>query len=295
MYEKLDWQENENGSREATCPYTPDTDGENQRWTLAQDKEVEGAYLVSGPWCWLDDYKGNEDGVEAYVNEADALAAIEEHRHRHYVQHLESQLGRMQLLERHEDELREQAQKCQSKRAVWEDFKVCASDAKKQYDAACEELAKMAAMRPTHGPLFEKPADTTTGGEDAAGGAQAEAWRDADLQELVQHGAPQKVIDKMKARVPALTTIGQLADWMNAPHSKLTDLQGVGKVTAEKVADAQTAWFAANPDKCPRIDEGSEADMADDVPPADDTEADADGWEEADAENGVEDTAETGV
>ncbi|MDZ4341356.1 MAG: hypothetical protein U1E51_02830 [Candidatus Binatia bacterium] len=86
----------------------------------------------------------------------------------------------------------------------------------------------------------------------------AEAWRAVSVTELVGHGATQKAVDIIIQA--SMTTLGELSDFMAT--TEVDALDGVGEVTAEKVKGALTAWFAANPDKCPptKEDDGNDDD-----------------------------------
>lgn len=119
---------------------------------------------------------------------------------------------------------------------------------KKQWEEACAELARMALDGPG---LFDGPmvqtGDKLVPAETPA--PDPELWRAVPLSELEPHGLPMKIVEKLADLVPPIATLGDLAAFVATPNKRLTDLDGIGAASAQKIEDASAAWYAANPDK----------------------------------------------
>lgn len=82
------------------------------------------------------------------------------------------------------------------------------------------------------------------------------AWRELSLSVL---GLPEKMIEKLNEA--SLISLGQLADY-TAKGNLLTDVQGVGEASAQKIDDALDQFWAEHPEYCqptePACDEAAE-------------------------------------
>jgi hypothetical protein len=106
-------------------------------------------------------------------------------------------------------------------------------------------------------PGLTSPAETKTEAEPT----QEDAWREVPLHEALG-GLSIKIFDALKQA--NLTTVGQLADWINADggRNRLTDLAGIGKAKGEKIEEAMEKFWERRKDLIPKEEPPEESDVA---------------------------------
>lgn len=249
MYKKLEWNKQDDGSLQADSEYVPETDGERQSFVISETKD---GFMLTGHFPEEEGVEPTESYTERKLETVQVRADI--FNQQLYVSWLEEQAGKANILAKHEEQIRKQAAQCKDRLNDLNEAKEEVKSCKSMYEAACEELTRLASDKPTYGPLFEKNSKPVQ--PDPA----TEAWRKVSLQALVQHGAPKRSIDLMCDKAPPMDTIGKMSDYLAASeYNKLTDIDGIGQAGADKIVEAQAAWFAANPDMCPPIDDGADA------------------------------------
>lgn len=85
-------------------------------------------------------------------------------------------------------------------------------------------------------PQAQAPGDVTPTPDDD------ESWRAVDLRTL---DIDEKTLEKLAAK--DIVTLGNIADFTAAIQNKLTDIEGIGPATAEKIESALDKYWAKNP------------------------------------------------
>ena len=81
--------------------------------------------------------------------------------------------------------------------------------------------------------------------------AEDEAWRQVPLSEWVNFGATEKDIELLAQHVPAIVTVGDLADFTRPPAGnpdggkRLSDIKGYGKARIDRVSEAEPKFWAS--------------------------------------------------
>jgi len=144
-------------------------------------------------------------------------------------------------------------------------------EAKQLLDASLTELERLVDADPEKNPLplFDPPKAAAETKPRAVG--TSDAWRETSIDDLDLAETA-----KEKLRSAGIDTVGALADWV-APNKagfcrRLTDLDGVGAATADKIDEALVAFWATRPAEAPPV----VAEAAGPVEDEDDDEAEFD-------------------
>lgn len=168
----------------------------------------------------------------------------------------------------------DQTRKVQELGEAAEDAKARASAAKKRWESAAEALHETILRKPEPLPLIDGAAARAAAIEPKAD----EAWRSDPIAIL---GLSESLTEKLADQ--GFHTIGHIADWSSKGHD-LTDIEGVGAATAEKIDDALTVYWQ-NRERTEAIPVGSNIDLAEvEAPVLDDDDYDYDGPAESDFE-----------
>ncbi|HNX27447.1 MAG TPA: hypothetical protein PKK48_08590, partial [Phycisphaerae bacterium] len=127
-----------------------------------------------------------------------------------------------------------------------------ASDAKKAYDAAMEELQEHSIEEPQF-PIMQEsePAKAAEPVTATPADENDDSWREQELAGLVAPEISPKVLEKLRDNEPSITTMGELADWQNVKGDFWAkDIKGIGPEAAGEIADATLAfWQRAKKDE----------------------------------------------
>jgi hypothetical protein len=116
-----------------------------------------------------------------------------------------------------------------------EEDKKRATASKKRWESASEDLQEYILKAPERLPLIDGAAARNAAIEPKAD----EAWRNDPISVL---DLPESLTEKLSDN--GFRTIGHLADW-STKGNHLTDIPGVGAVTAEKIEEALTVYWHA--------------------------------------------------
>lgn len=123
----------------------------------------------------------------------------------------------------------------------WQILKEDAAGAKKQLDAAHEELRELVEQAERgFGPLFNQKTD-----EQPQVAASSGEWRQVTIA-LLPNAASGATLQRLAEK--DILTIGDLADWTKE-HGDFwyKDIPGLGKVKADKLSDALEEFWATHP------------------------------------------------
>jgi 5-methylcytosine-specific restriction endonuclease McrA/uncharacterized coiled-coil protein SlyX len=127
--------------------------------------------------------------------------------------------------------------------------------AKKEYESAVEHLQKLVEEHKDveAAPVYVPPSPEPTLFDGASGQSKPaapapvnEAWRSIPIKDVLGELASDKLLEVL-GKVP-IETLGQMADWTAGVGHRLTDLDGVGPATADKLADKMGDWWAKHPE-----------------------------------------------
>lgn len=151
----------------------------------------------------------------------------------------------------------------------WQAAAEHAKDLKKIYETRVSDLR--AAIRgagplfcqsseskePNHEGLNGTPKESPTNPEGLATNSEGlpatngkpDAWRTTCIDALQAHGLSENIVGKLRGK--SIETLGDLSDHQ-AKHGQwwFKEIKGLGEGKAAKVADAQAAFWAANPEYC---------------------------------------------
>jgi len=157
-------------------------------------------------------------------------------------------------------------------------------EAKQLLDASLTELERLVDADPEKNPLplFDPPKAVAETKPRTVG--TSEAWRETSIDDLDLAETA-----KEKLRSAGIDTVGKLADWV-APNKagfcrRLTDLDGVGAATADKIDEALVKFWSTRPAETPPV----VAEAAGPVEDEDDEDDDLFGPADADDEDDTDD------
>jgi len=92
------------------------------------------------------------------------------------------------------------------------------------------------------------PVAPSEDGGDYAIQEEDERWRMVKFADMTGFGITAGDVRKLEGAYPPLVTMGDMVDWMKGnEHRRLTDLDGIGEATADRISDCMIKWHEANP------------------------------------------------
>lgn len=92
------------------------------------------------------------------------------------------------------------------------------------------------------------PVAPSEDGEEYTIQADDERWKLVKFADMAKYGLKPGDIAKLASAYPPLHTMGDLVAWMaGSEHRRITDLDGIGDVAANRISDAMIKYYEANP------------------------------------------------